>query len=189
MSQEIEIEFKNLLSKHEYETLAQVFGVKDQQGVVQTNHYFETNDFKLKQNKSALRIREKNNLWQLTLKEPHMEGLLETHDTLSEIEAQSWLNGDILPKPEVAKQLNQLGIDFAKLTYGGSLTTTRKETTFKNTIVVLDVSQYNGQQDYEFELEAKDREHGELIFNEIMHAHGIKIRNTPNKIERFYNAL
>ncbi|MBM7571544.1 CYTH domain-containing protein [Aquibacillus albus] len=189
MAQEIEIEFKNLLTKQEYDQLRSTFNLENVTPIKQTNHYFETKDFKLKNKGAALRIREKNNLWQLTLKEPHEEGLLETHDPLTEEEAKSWLDGSIIPKPHVAKQLNQLGIDFATLHYGGALTTHRLETYYKDTVVVLDYSTYNGKVDYELELEAKDKVYGENIFQELLVNNRIAKRKAPNKIERFYSTI
>ncbi|MDL4842935.1 CYTH domain-containing protein [Aquibacillus rhizosphaerae] len=189
MAQEIEIEFKNLLTETEYEQLLQYFEFKKEDAIIQTNHYFETKDFKLKEKNSALRIREKNHLFQLTLKEPHPEGLLETHDTLSEAEAHSWFNNDIIPKPHVAKQLNQLGVDFADLHYGGKLSTHRLETTYKDTTIVLDYSSYSNTSDYELEIEAKNKNHGETIFNNLLNEHNIPKRVTPNKIKRFYSTL
>lgn len=189
MAQEIEIEFKNLLTEQEYKKLLDFFKLDPSQGIVQTNHYFETKDFQLKSKSSALRIREKDNLFQLTLKEPHPEGLLETHDPLTKAEAKSWIDGEIIPKPHVANQLNQLSIDFAKLRYGGALSTRRIETVYKETVIVLDYSTYNGNTDYELEIEAKDKLHGEAVFNEIINELAITKKETPNKIERFYKSL
>ncbi|WP_226037644.1 CYTH domain-containing protein [Aquibacillus saliphilus] len=189
MSQEIEIEFKNLLTKDEYDKLRLFFELENVEPVIQTNHYFETSDFRLKDKGAALRIREKNNLWQLTLKEPHPEGLLETHDTLTTTEATSWINGVIIPKPTVAKQLNQLGIDFAGLNYGGTLKTYRLETLYKQTTIVLDYSTYNNQSDYELEIEATEKAIGERVFHELLENHDIPKKETPNKIKRFYSSL
>ncbi len=189
MTQEIEIEFKNLLTKEEYDRLCEFLEVEESGALSHTNHYYETPGFELKQHGSALRIREKNGQWQLTLKEPHPEGLLETHDTLTEQEADSWINGDIIPKPQVAVQLNQLGIDFAALNYGGALTTRRIETEFKGTIVVLDQSTYNGYTDYELEVEAQERRHGQRVFDELLERLEIRKKQTPNKIQRFYDSM
>ncbi|WP_077623045.1 CYTH domain-containing protein [Sediminibacillus massiliensis] len=189
MAQEIEIEFKNLLTEQEYLRLKNALDLQEVPAYVHTNHYFETKNFDLKKHGAALRIREKNNQWQLTLKEPHEEGLLETHDTLTEEEAKSWVNGDIIPKPLVAKQLNQLGIDFAELEYGGTLQTKRIEAEYKRTIVVLDHSMYNGQVDYELEIEAQDKETGEKVFHQLLEEHQITKKDTPNKIKRFYSSI
>lgn len=189
MAQEIEIEFKNLLDIEEYNRLEDFFEMKDIKANSHINHYFETEHFDLKKKGAALRIREKDNFFQLTLKEPHEEGLLETHDTMSAEEAASWINNDIIPKAQVAAQLNQLGIDFAALRYGGTLKTDRKETVYKDTTIVLDYSSYNGQEDFELEIEATDRAHGENVFEELLNELNIPKKETPNKIQRFYSTL
>lgn len=189
MAQEMEIEFKNLLTEQEYERLKSNLNLADIKPSTHTNHYFETKDFALKAKGVALRIREKNHQWQLTLKEPYQDGLLETHDTLSELEAMSWMAGNIVPQPLVAGQLNKLGIDFAMLKYGGALTTERIETTYQDAVVVLDKSSYNGQVDYELEVEARTKETGEKVFEEILENNDITRKETPNKIGRFYSSL
>lgn len=189
MAQEIEIEFKNLLTEAEYRRLEDFFNIKDTKANPHTNHYFETENFDLKNKHAALRIREKDNYFQLTLKEPHQDGLLETHDTISAEEAAAWINNDIIPKPQVAVQLNQLGIDFTALRYGGTLTTERKEVNYKDTTVVLDYSTYNGKEDYELELEAYDKDEGEKVFNQLLEELEISRKQTPNKIQRFYSTL
>ncbi|MFP3488877.1 CYTH domain-containing protein, partial [Staphylococcus sp. SIMBA_130] len=65
---------------------------------MQINHYFETKEFSLKELGCAIRIREKDGKYTLTLKEPHPDGLLETHDLLTKQEALNWMNGTIIPK-------------------------------------------------------------------------------------------
>ncbi len=57
--QEIEIEFKNILTKQEFDTLLQWFQIKSEQFQPQTNYYFDTEDYLLKKNESALRIKKK----------------------------------------------------------------------------------------------------------------------------------
>ena len=48
MSETIEIEFKNMLTKEEYEILLKKFKVEEKQIISQKNHYFDTPDFELK---------------------------------------------------------------------------------------------------------------------------------------------
>lgn len=188
MAQEIEIEFKNLLTKQEFHLLLDKLPFS-KSSIEQTNHYFETNPFTLKKHGSALRIRYKNGKYRLTLKEPHELGLQETHDTLTEQEAKQWLNGNIIPKEHTTKQLKQMGVNPEELTYFGSLTTRRHEINYRGSIIVLDLSTYNGKEDYEFELETNNREKGLALFQELMSTYGIPIRKTPNKIERFFLSL
>lgn len=188
MAQEIEIEFKNLLTKAEYNLLLKEVGFP-LEGVVQTNYYFDTADFHLKEQGAALRVRKKNDKYVLTLKEPHPEGLLETHDFLTENEAEAWLNGNLVPKEHTEKQLRNLDISLEDLLYYGSLTTERREITYENVLLVLDYSQFNGSDDFELELEAKSYSEGERIFKELLKKHKITTRKTPNKIERFFQSI
>ena len=186
LAQEIEIEFKNLLTKEEFERLLVTLDFPEK-SQTQINHYFETKDFRLSKEACALRIREKNGQYQLTLKEPHPEGLLETHDTLTEQEALNWLQGNIIVKEHTKKQLEQLNIQIGNLVYYGSLTTERRQVHYKDVLIVLDYSSYNGHSDYEFELEAPSREIGLQTFNTLLNENSIIIKETPNKIQRFFS--
>lgn len=188
MAQEIEIEFKNLLTEKEYHQVYHYLPFKTVELMEQTNYYFETEDLKLKQKGAALRIRYKNGKCTLTLKEPHKEGLLETHDSLTEEEANLWIQNKMMVKPHVSKQLQGLGISIESLHYMGSLTTRRKEMEYKGTTVVLDHSLYYDQEDYELEVEANSKEDGKKAIQEILKACNIPERETDNKIKRFYNA-
>ncbi|MGP4077192.1 CYTH domain-containing protein [Halobacillus sp. K22] len=188
MSQEIEIEFKNLLTKDEYDRVHQLYPFESVEFVEQTNYYFETDDLKLRSQGAALRIRKKNDQWMLTLKQPHPEGLLETHDPLSENEADFWIQNRMVEKPNVGKQLDELGVSLEDLVFLGSLTTRRKEIEYKDTLLVLDHSLYYDKEDFELELEAKSKEQGKNVFMQILNQCNIPERETDNKIKRFYKA-
>ncbi|UOQ86504.1 CYTH domain-containing protein [Gracilibacillus salinarum] len=191
MTQEIEIEFKNMLTESEYEQLLNYYSAEKLSPIRQRNHYFETKDFHLKQNHAALRIREKNNTYQLTLKQPNPNGagLLETHCTITEQEADNWMDENIIPKQDITDALNQMNIDIQELKYGGMLETKRIEFTLNACTIVLDKSNYNGHTDYELELEASDETHGNQVFEKLLAAHQIPKRQTANKIERFYQTV
>lgn len=188
MTQEIEIEYKNILTKEEYDKLLQVFPFP-REGLKQVNHYFETPDFKLKQHKSAIRIREINGTFRLTLKQPYEQGLLETHDDLTEHEAQLWRQGNIIPQKNTLKQLHAMGISANELVYFGSLTTIRREFTDHSIQYVLDCSMYHGQIDYELEIEAPTVSAGKKAFDTLLKTYAITRKTTPNKIERFFSAM
>lgn len=188
MTQEIEIEYKNLLTKEEFDRLSRSLPFPKNSDS-QTNYYFETRDFSLKKKGCALRIREKNGEYNLTLKEPHPEGLLETHDSLTRQEAHDWIDGNIKAKEHTAKQLAFKGIILEDLVYYGSLTTERRELYDENVLIVLDYSTYNGKADYELELEAPSQDIGIKAFDSLLITHNIKKRPTPNKIKRFFQTL
>ncbi|WP_066187117.1 MULTISPECIES: CYTH domain-containing protein [Gracilibacillus] len=191
MTKEIEIEFKNIITKNEYQSLMEHFPSCHWQRTLQKNYYFETNDFALKAYGSALRIREKEHTFQLTLKTPNPDGdgLLEVHASLTRTEAQQWINGSIQPKEGVSEALLRMGIHPNDLYYGGMLQTERFECSYKETNLVLDKSQYNGVLDYELEVEADSKAYGESIFQDILQQLDIPKRKTDNKIARFYQTL
>lgn len=188
MSQEIEIEYKVVITKEMYETLAKALPFPEH-AAEQINYYFETPAFDLKQQKSALRIRKKNNAYQLTLKETIQEGILETHDRLTEAEYKSWINGAPIPKSHVHQQLNALKVSERDLHYFGSLTTYRKTFTRNEIEYVLDKSTYNGHTDYELEIEAPTKEIGFDAFTSLMEQYEIPAQKPITKIERFFQTL
>jgi uncharacterized protein YjbK len=186
MSETIEIEFKNLLTIVEYEKLLKVFKVKDEQIISQTNHYFDTNDFTLKELGSALRIREKIDYYEMTLKQPATVGLLETTQYLSKDEFLAAIKNGILPKGLIHERLEPLNISFNDLEYFGSLTTKRAEFSYRQGLLVLDHSLYLNTEDFEVEYEVEDFQRGQLAFKELLEQYNIPLRITPNKIARFY---
>jgi uncharacterized protein YjbK len=186
MAETIEIEFKNLLTKVEYENLLKTFNVEDKDIVKQSNHYFDTPNFSLKDLGSALRIREKKNSFELTLKQPADVGLLETTQHLSSNEFEAAIKQQIFPEGIVQERLEQLDIAFTNIVYFGFLTTKRAEFPYKEGLLVLDHSFYLEKEDYEIEYEVEDFQTGQLVFQELLKQYDIPIRKTQNKIARFY---
>lgn len=185
LAQEIEIEFKNLLTKEEFNCILYSLPFPSEPKN-QKNHYFETADFSLKKSGCALRVREKNDTYTLTLKEPHTTGLLETHDTLTRQEAHEWMKGNSIAKEHTSKQLAKREILTEDLIYFGSLTTERRELKYGAVLLVLDYSIYGDTSDYELELEATSEAIGRETMEEILEKFTIKNRHTPNKIQRFF---
>jgi uncharacterized protein YjbK len=186
MAETIEIEFKNLLTKVEYENLLKTFNVEDKDIVKQSNHYFDTPNFSLKDLGSALRIREKKNSFELTLKQPADVGLLETTQHLSSNEFEAAIKQQIFPEGIVQERLEQLDIAFTNIVYFGFLTTKRAEFPYKEGLLVLDHSFYLEKEDYEIEYEVEDFQTGLLVFQELLKQYDIPVRKTQNKIARLY---
>ncbi|GLF90927.1 putative triphosphatase YjbK [Bacillus safensis] len=183
MAQEIEIELKQLLMKEEFEQLKQHFELKDADFHTQTNYYFDTPQFDIKSQFAALRMREKDGHWVLTLKEPHEIGLLETHQTIA---PPSRLDDFELPEGEVADRLDHLNIQKDQIVYFGSLETSRAEKMIQEGLIVLDHSRYLTVEDYELEFEVSDLEIGQAAFSALLDKFHIPVRNTKNKVVRFY---
>ncbi|KAB7667644.1 CYTH domain-containing protein [Bacillus sp. B1-b2] len=186
MSQNIEIEFKNMLTKEEYELLISHFGFKEKDFFEQENHYFDTIDFALKEKNSALRIRQKDTFYELTLKQPYQDGLLETNVKLSKEECEEIFKTSIIKDNQVSSLLNQMNVNPSSILYFGSLKTIRAEKQIGNSLLVLDHSFYLKKEDYEVEYEVSDHFSGQADFKQLLKSLNIPTRETKNKVRRFY---
>lgn len=186
MSQEIEIEFKNLLTKEEFLTLLHFFQLTKSDFIEQENHYFDTKQFALKEHHFNLRIRYKNGKYTLTLKEPAPIGILETHEELTEIEAKSLIEKGKLPNGQIIERLKHIDINIDDIVYFGSLSTKRAEKKLEDGLIVLDHSRYLNKEDYEIEFEVKDEVIGKEKFSQLLTHLNIPTRETKNKVRRFY---
>lgn len=189
LAQNIEIEFKNLLTEEEFTRMQNVLNMEPSSFVKQVNHYFDTKSFSLKEKGSALRIRCKEDKFELTLKEPHSEGLLETNQNISSAEAKNMLEHNVVIDGPVKKKLIELRVPASELIHFGSLTTQRAEKEYKGGLIVLDYSSYLNQSDYEVEYEVDDYHSGKIIFQNLLKEHNISIKPTENKIRRLYEAM
>lgn len=131
MNQHIEIEFKNLITEKEFRQLIEYFDVGASNFKTQKNHYFDTLGFSLKNQDSALRIREKNGRYELTLKQPATEGLLETNQDIPEETAYAFLKHNTFPDGEIHHLILECGIDPKDFTCFGTLKTDRFEFPYK----------------------------------------------------------
>lgn len=189
MSNQIEIEFKNLVTEKEFMTLLDTFNVTNDDFFEQTNHYFDTAAFSLKQQHAALRIRELPERHELTLKIPQEIGLLEINQMINEEAANQLLNANKFPFGEVHERLQEMGIQVIELRKFGSLTTKRAEKSYKDGLLVFDHSFYGDVEDYELEYECDQYEVGKEVFFHLLHQLNIPVRATDNKIKRLYQSV
>lgn len=190
MTQQLEIEFKNLLTKQQYEQLLQKFQIPKEAIHRQTNHYFDTPENLIRNIKSGLRIRQIDSYFECTLKEKSAEHAhLETTDEMTAAQAEKMLQGNGFFATEVAKRLALHNIPIDKLAVFGSLTTDRVEIPYKEGLLVFDHSYYLQCDDYEVEYESNDVKNGSIIFDEFLHQFGIEKQKTDKKIARFMKAL
>ena len=176
---EKEIEFKTLITKEQYESLINEFDLKDNV-FCQINHYFDTNESKLHDEKIVLRIRQKGDNFKLTKKEKGVIGNDESHIFLTKEKAIDYIsNGfdaDIINLPYQVKKVAEL-------------TTYRSSTFYKHGKLFFDRSEYYGHIDYEIEYEAEHDEEGKNDFIKFMEEHNIEYKESPKKSVRAYNAL
>jgi uncharacterized protein YjbK len=170
----------------EYNKMISHFQIQESQFFQQENHYFDTPKFDLKGTGSALRIRKKNKSFELTLKQPVPEGLLETNQALTEIEAKAAMEQNIIPNGQISKLISEMNINFNDIQFFGTLSTKRAEWEYEKGLLVLDYSTYLNTEDYELEYEVSDREIGHAVFLQLLTSLQIPVRKTENKIKRFY---
>jgi uncharacterized protein YjbK len=187
MSQNIEIEFKNMLTSAEYKMLLREFNIMESQIFTQENHYFDTRQFDLRERGTALRIRRKQEQYEMTLKQPLEVGLLETNQILSKSQAEAAMAEGLIPNGPIKELIQESGVSCSALTYFGSLTTNRSEVKYRNGLLVLDHSLFFDKEDYELEYEANDYLTGQESFKGLLQQYNIPERKTENKIKRFYN--
>ena len=175
-----------MLTKDEYQMLIDYFHIGDEQIISQENHYFDTPSFQLKENSSALRIRQKGGKFEMTLKQPYQDGLLETNQNLLQEEAALAIHTGKLPDGTIKELVSKMQIAFSEIEYFGSLVTKRAEIKYRDGLLVFDHSYYLNKEDFELEYEVENYHQGEQIFIELLEQHNIPQRKTDNKIKRFY---
>ncbi|MBF2475650.1 CYTH domain-containing protein [Listeria seeligeri] len=187
MVKELEIEFRNLLTQEEYARLIDTFRIKEEDYFEQTNYYFDTADFSLKERQSALRIRQLEEQYQLTLKTPEARGLMETTQILAQDQATAILDGANIPVGPVRDTLKEIGINHEDLQLFGSLKTIRAEKDYKKGLLVFDKNFYGTTSDFDLEYEVADYDKGKEIFAKLLKDYQIMNQPAENKVARFYN--
>lgn len=182
MKNHLEIEYKTLLTKSEYNRLLPDFS--DVSPVFQTNHYIDTPNFDMKNNRLSLRIRTFEEIAELTLKIPQEIGNQEYNQALDIQTAKSLLTHFQLPAGQIADIISITDIPFDKLAVWGSLTTERYEKETSIGLMALDKNDYLGQTDYELEVEVTDADEGKILFADFLKKKSIQFKYASSKVAR-----
>lgn len=190
MAKELEIEYKNLLTKLEYQNLLETTNLTKENIHEQTNIYFDTKNGILKEKRQGLRIRLLPLKIEFTLKVPQKNSYtyLEITDILNVFDLDKSLEEQIdLSKSEVLNYLAHENIFVTDLKEIGSLTTKRAEKKLdQKTLLVLDESHYYGVTDYELEMEVLDSAIGQKTFDNFLAENNIPVRPAKKKIARMF---
>lgn len=188
MSEQIEIEYKTLLTAEQFQAIKAKYA-PNQAAFVQENYYFDTPHFDLKHKHCGLRIRRTENSAECTLKTPLSEGLLETTDKLTIQEAEEWLSAKKVPnKGSVAEKLTTLDISISELQLLAQLKTARIQIVLPIGELALDESWYGDNHDYELELEVPEANQGKQDFLSLLEEFQIDYQPAKNKIVRAFEA-
>lgn len=187
MKEQIEIEYKILISEHIFKQIIEDYQNRIENDYIQINHYLTHPILQAK--KYMLRIREKNNQYELTLKRPYQNHRLETNVDFSSKDKDRILNHQKIDN-EIINILNQEGIPQEKLENQFSLTTHRYDIPLQYGLLSIDENTYLNQKDYEIEFEVTDEEKGFKQFLEIIQPYSLNYtKNCPSKIKRVLDHL
>lgn len=190
MSSEVEIEFKNMLTRNEYTTLLHHFQITEDMIKRQKNIYFDTPNWDLKNQFAALRLRQKENKCVCTLKIKSSENVhIEITEEVELEKAKEMIDGKGFFAHEVEQHLNKLKVPIEQLQVVASITTDRAEIQYKEGTLVFDRSFYLNCVDYEVEYETNNENLGKMIFEEFLKEYQIEKKYADKKIARFMKAL
>lgn len=181
----IEIEFKTLLNKDDYQKVCQFYHLENQDFFTQKNIYYDTKENTLKDLGAGLRIRLYADRGEATLKTPLDHGLLETTDQLSLKEAQAFIDeGTFLANGAIVNKLANFEIKTADLQVLAELTTKRAEFPIDEGLLAIDENWYSDHHDFELELEVQDAVSGKKAFELFLNKLKISYQPALNKIQR-----
>ena len=187
MSNAIEIEAKALVSQEDYEKLASKY--KKYGVYTQINHYIDSDDGILSKEKLALRIREKNEHFEMTLKVPLSQGLLEKNCTWNKETFENFRDHGTFPDGDIKKMLNMLDIHTESLQIITSLTTDRIDVPYENGKLSIDKKTYSGLSDYEIEWEHNNEGDAEKYLEQFLKENGAPYAlNKKSKVVRAMEA-
>lgn len=182
MSKEFEIEFKVLLDEQLYTKLYKDLTKFSHNLYTQTNYYM-THPI-LDQKKFMLRIREKNNKYELTLKQPYHDHSIESNILIND-DIKNNIFNKITIDNEIFDELSKYGIKQSELENNYNLKTTRLDVKFDYGTLSLDLNVYLDTIDYELEFEVTDPIKGLQQFNQILSDYNINYtKNCDSKIKR-----
>lgn len=181
MSKKLEIEFKSVISPSEYHELLLKF--KQYKPIKQTNYYFDTQDFMLRDQHINVRIRIEKNNSTITLKKPLFEGNYEFNFEIPKQDALNYAeNGLIVPIEEIRDELptNRMLYKYAELH------NTRVEFEYMGGLLSIDKSEYYDTTDYEIEFEYDDYKEGLKVFMRMLNDFNIRYKKSSPKVRRVF---
>ena len=177
MNTSLEIEFKTAINEETYEALIKKYHLKDKT-FIQINHYFDTENKEIINQKNILRIRQKGDKYKITRKEPSPNGTIETHIKLTTDEAiillEKGFDANIINLPYYVKKIAELKTERVTMPY-------------LDGIIFLDKNTYYDTVDYEIEFEANSMEQGKLDFDAFLKENNIPFTPMISKTKRAYN--
>ena len=181
---EIEIEFKNLLTKDQYASLFEKYDLKNSEEIINKNFYYDDADESFKKIGAALRIRYTNKKTEMTLKVKGNTQNVEINVPLDERYPKEPTVLPILPN-EIIAELERMNVKIKTPMLIQKIETLRHEITLEEGLLVLDETTFiNDVVDYELEFETKDYETGLIAFEKLLEKNNIDKNPAKPKIAR-----
>ncbi|MGL5020447.1 MAG: CYTH domain-containing protein [Mycoplasmatales bacterium] len=174
----MEFEKKGIISEDDFFKIIKKTKVKEI--ITQDNYYFETSDEFFKNNNSALRVRVKNDAYELTLKVQRELGNLEYNYDISKEEFTKMKITMKLPKVLHKYIDSTLTFDNIKI-----IKTDRHIIEFNQHIIELDKTTFMNSIDYEIEVEAENLNQAQKIMDQFTGYVDIKYNESMPKIARY----
>ena len=184
MSIALEIEAKSWLDEDAYNRLISRFSL--QKPYIQTNFYLDSPSRLLKSKGASLRVRQKEDGLELTLKLDQDEGRIEMNAALSEDQFDAIKDGRFTESVPM-RALEELGISAEELKILASLSTERIDIEIDDGLISIDKNAYGNTVDYEIECESSSMAKAEALLRSFLSQHGIPYR--PNAISKQKRAL
>ena len=185
MEENLEIEFKILITKDIYNRIINEY--PPNRTYQQTNHYLLHP--RLSKLRYSLRIRDKNNQFELTLKQPQKQGTLETNLMIDQETKDKILNHQLVEN-EVFDKLKPLNLNSMMFITDYYLTTIRHEIVTNEGLICVDFNSYNHLYDYELEYEVNDYQTGKQAFLDFIGQYNLTYEhNCMSKINRMLTSI
>ncbi|MDD3191138.1 MAG: CYTH domain-containing protein [Bacilli bacterium] len=188
-------EFRSLLTKDEYNRLIHQF--QGNKTDLQTNHYFDTPRFSLKAQDISLRVKERDDRFEIALKHKKGYSVNEISIPITQSELIELQTTGLLKLEDLQAELSHI-IKDQKLINFLSLSTNRLFLNYYSGILFIDESTYQFPtimndnkivqlMDHEMEYEAKDYELGKKEFIQLISDFDIQYKKSDKKIKRAFN--
>ena len=160
MSKNIECETRVMLNEEQYNKMYRyVIDYLDNKKIINTNHYFDNNKLETLKKHIVIRKRNINNVkFEVTTKCKREGGDIEINEPLNYHEFIDLSISENIKNTEIEKILEKYKINSYDLKEIVSLKTYRLEANFDDSLLVLDLNEYNNITDYNLEVEADSME-------------------------------
>lgn len=185
MEENLEIEFKILIDHDTYHQI--IRDHKIDRSYYQTNYYLMHPI--LSKLKFSLRIREKDDQYELTLKQPHHHGNIETNLLIDKQTKDDIINHKLVDN-DIFNLLKAYHLNSTMFKTDCFLTTLRNEVRTDQGLLCIDHNRYNNKEDYEIEYEVTDYDLGKKAFLDFIIPYNLTYQtNCPSKIARLIKSL